>query len=81
LIRVILEIIAAVFLIIFGILFLLYLPFTISELATDAIFIGAGALIMRRAFQDRRADRVRTQSSEKGVGKERPGRAQKGKNP
>jgi hypothetical protein len=54
LIRVILEVIASVFLILFGVLFLLYLPVSASELATDAIFIGAGALIMRKAILDRR---------------------------
>ena len=55
-IRVFLEVIASVFLMIFGVLFLLYLPVSVSELATDAIFIGAGALIMRKAILDRRLE-------------------------
>jgi small neutral amino acid transporter SnatA (MarC family) len=54
--RVILEIIAAAFLILFGILFLVYLPLSLSELATDAIFLGAGILILRKAIQHRKEE-------------------------
>jgi len=64
-IRVILEIIASIFLLIFGILFLLYLPLSVSELATDAIFIGAGALIMRKAILDRRVEIAEKDSRKK----------------
>jgi hypothetical protein len=65
LIRVILEVIASIFLILFGILFLFYLPVSVSELATDAIFIGAGALILRKAILDRRVEISEKQSAEK----------------
>jgi hypothetical protein len=65
LIRVILELIASIFLILFGVLFLLYLPLSVSELATDAIFIGAGALILRKAILDRRVELLEKQSAGK----------------
>ena len=39
--------------IVFGLLFLLFLPTTISEISTDAIFIGAGGLIFRKAVLDK----------------------------
>ncbi|MDA4111074.1 MAG: hypothetical protein OK439_00940 [Thaumarchaeota archaeon] len=76
-IRVVLEIISAILLIIFGILFLLYLPLSISELATDAIFIGAGALIMRKAFQDYKNEIIEEQSRKNDVRKTRRGNSKR----
>jgi hypothetical protein len=60
-----LEISGGVLLIIFGFLFLAFLPITISELATDAIFIGAGILIIRKAFIDRRLAKIQEQVAKK----------------
>ncbi len=53
-----LELAGGVLLIIFGILFLRYLPITISEITTDSIFIGAGVLIIRRAILSRRVGKI-----------------------
>jgi hypothetical protein len=64
-IRVILEAVGSIFLILFGVLFLLYLPLSLSEIATDAIFIGAGALFMRKAIQDRRLELARAKTDKK----------------
>jgi len=48
-----LEIIGGVVLILFGILFLRYLPFNFSELVTVVVFVGGGVLIIRKAVQKR----------------------------
>ena len=64
-IRVILEAVGSIFLILFGILFLLYLPLSLSEIATDGIFIGAGALFMRKAILDRRLELGRAKTERK----------------
>jgi len=58
LIRVVFEIIGGLILIVFGLLFLLFLPTTFSEISTDAIFIGAGVLFLRKALLDRRKEKV-----------------------
>jgi hypothetical protein len=89
LIRVILEVIASIFLILFGILFLVFLPLSVSELATDAIFIGAGALIMRKAILDRRHDlleknasiKPRRKAGQNDTRKRRTGKPNEYKNP
>ncbi|HXQ91902.1 MAG TPA: hypothetical protein VN739_02775 [Nitrososphaerales archaeon] len=57
-IRVVFEIIGALILIVFGLLFLLFLPTTFSEISTDAIFIGAGVLFLRKALLDRRKKKI-----------------------
>jgi len=58
LIRVVFEIIGALILIVFGLLFLLFLPSTFPEISTDAIFIGAGVLFLRKALLDRRKKKI-----------------------
>ena len=60
-IRYYLEIIGGIVLIIFGILFLLYLPVTFSELATIVIFIGAGILMIRKAIVDQRQAKIQAE--------------------
>jgi hypothetical protein len=65
LIRVVLEIIGAIILIVFGLLFFLYLPTTFSEVSTDAIFIGAGALIFRKALLDRKKEKTQNQINQR----------------
>ena len=49
-----LELAGGLLLIVFGALFLRYLPLSISEIATDAIFIGAGVLMIRKSILDLR---------------------------
>jgi hypothetical protein len=66
LIRVVFEIIGALVLIVFGLLFLLFLPTTFSEISTDAIFIGAGVLLLRKALLDRRKEKIQTQVDQRG---------------
>jgi len=66
LIRAILEIIGAIILIVLGLLFFLFLPTTFSEISTDAIFIGAGVLIFRKALLDRRKEKIQNQIRQKG---------------
>lgn len=51
--RTIFEIIGGVSLIVLGVLFMAYLGTNPTELATDAIFVGAGVLVIKRAFQNR----------------------------
>jgi hypothetical protein len=63
LIRIIFSIIGGVLLIVFGLLFLIYLPTSGTELATDAIFIGAGILIIRSAYLNRRREKQQAQMS------------------
>jgi small neutral amino acid transporter SnatA (MarC family) len=65
LIKAVLEIIGAVILIVFGLLFLLFLPTTISEISTDAIFIGAGILFIRKALQDRNKEKIQEHMNQK----------------
>jgi len=65
LIKAVLEIIGAVILIVFGLLFLLFLPTTISEISTDAIFIGAGILFIRKALLDRNKEKIQDQMNQK----------------
>jgi hypothetical protein len=64
-VRFYLELIGGIILIIFGILFLRYLPITISEITTDAIFIGAGVLIIRKSILNRRVQKVQEQMNKK----------------
>jgi hypothetical protein len=64
-VRFYLELIGGIILIIFGILFLRYLPITISEITTDAIFIGAGVLIIRKSILNRRVQKVQEQIDKK----------------
>ena len=63
--KIIFEIIGALILIVFGILFFAYLPHDFSEISTDAIFVGAGILFLRKAFTDRKNDRIRDQTNRK----------------
>ena len=46
------KVIGAIFLIVLGILFLAYLQRAPTEVASDAIFIGAGLLLIRSAYLD-----------------------------
>ena len=65
-IKAVLEIIGAVVLIVFGLLFLLFLPTTISEISTDAIFIGVGVeLFIRKALLDRNKEKIQDQMNQK----------------
>jgi hypothetical protein len=64
-IKAILEIIGALILIVFGLLFLAFLPITFSEIATDSIFIGAGVLFLRRAILDRRKEKIQNQVNQR----------------
>lgn len=59
----IIDFIVGVSLIILGALFLAFLPIGGSYVATDAIFVGAGVLIIRRGYQNAR--RTRNQSASK----------------
>lgn len=69
--RTILEISGGLLLIVLGLLFIAYLGTNPSELATDVIFVGAGILIIRRAFQKRTNVVSHTQSSQKTSRKQR----------
>ena len=51
--------------IIFGFLFLLYLQITFTEITTDAIFIGAGVLFIRKATIDRKQAKIQEQITSK----------------
>jgi hypothetical protein len=59
--RPILEGIAGVGVIILGILFIEYLQPNASNLATDVIFLGAGVLIIRRAYRDYKKPKIQPQ--------------------
>ena len=54
----IVEGIAGAGVIILGVLFIEYLPMNASNLATDVIFLGAGVLITRKAYQDYKKPKV-----------------------
>lgn len=60
-----LELVGGFVLILFGVLFLLFLPLNFSELTTIVIFVGAGALLIRKAAQIRKDDKVRAEISKK----------------
>jgi hypothetical protein len=60
-----LELVGGLVLILFGVLFLLFLPLNFSELTTIVIFVGAGALLIRKAAQIRKDDKVRAEISKK----------------
>lgn len=64
-VRFYLEIIGGILLIVFGILFFIYLGLSFQEVTTDVIFVGAGVLIIRRAIQDRKQDKVQEQVKKK----------------
>jgi len=53
-IRASLELFGGVVLILFGLLFLLYLPLDFSDVSTDAIFIIFGLLFVRKGVMERR---------------------------
>lgn len=69
--RTVFEISGGTLLILLGVLFMAYLGINPSELATDAIFVGAGILIIRRAFQNRVRGVSRPQANSKSKGKQR----------
>jgi uncharacterized membrane protein HdeD (DUF308 family) len=69
-VRFYLEIVGGIVLIIFGLLFFVYLQLNLSELVTVVVFVGGGALIIRRAFQNRATERTqRAQIESKRNGK------------
>ena len=49
-----LELASGVLLIVLGILFVIYIEANLSNIASDAIFIGAGVLMFRKGFKDRK---------------------------
>jgi len=61
----IVEGIAGAGVIILGVLFIEYLPMNASNLATDVIFLGAGVLITRKAYQDYKKPKVLPQPQSK----------------
>ena len=69
--RTIVEILGGLLLIVLGLLFVAYLGTSPSELATDVMFVGAGMLIIRRAFQRRTNVVSETRNNQKTTRKQR----------
>jgi hypothetical protein len=70
-----LTIFGGIVLIVLGGLFLIYLGVSPTELATDAIFIGAGILLIRNAFLQKRKEKQEALKPQKSKGPIAKGRA------
>jgi hypothetical protein len=67
--RTILEYTVGGMMIILGILFLFYITNNAANVATDAIFLTAGFLIIRRAYQSSKQPKVKPKPETKNSGK------------
>ncbi|MGI0091676.1 MAG: hypothetical protein ACREBS_08205 [Nitrososphaerales archaeon] len=57
------EVAGGVAVVVLGILFIMYLPSSPLNFATDAIFLGAGGMFVRRAYLNNKKIKVQAQFS------------------
>ena len=69
--RIVLESSAGAMMLALGILFLIYLSDNATNVATDFIFLGAGLLIIQRAYRNSKVARIERRPERKSVGRER----------
>lgn len=69
--RVILEAAVGVLMIFLGILFLIYIPNSPVNLATDLIFLGAGVLIIKRAYDMNKKQKLEALAQSKNAKKQK----------
>jgi uncharacterized membrane protein len=69
--RMVVEVATGVLMMILGILFLIYIPNNPANLATDLIFMGAGVLIIKRAFESSNKRKLQALAETKNIKKQK----------
>jgi uncharacterized membrane protein YkgB len=69
--RTIVEAVVGVLMIILGMLFLIYIPNSPVNLATDLIFLGAGVLIIKRAYDINKKQKLEALAQSKSAKKQK----------
>ena len=78
--RTIVEAVTGVVMIVLGVLFLIYIPNSPVNFATDLIFFGAGVLIIKRAYDNNKKQRLQALSESKNIKKQKPKQSTNKKN-
>jgi hypothetical protein len=74
------ETVVGVGMLLLGILFVLYIPNSPINLATDLIFLGAGVLIIKRSYDMNRKQKLEALSQTKNLKKQKQSATKKRKN-
>ena len=78
--RMIVEAVTGVVMIVLGILFLIYIPNNPANFATDLIFFGAGVLIIKRAYEANKEQKLQVLAESKNAKKQKPKQSTNKKN-
>ncbi len=70
--RTIVEAVTGVVMIVLGILFIIYIPNSPVNFATDLIFFGAGVLIIKRAYDNNKKQKLQALLESKKAKKQKP---------
>ena len=78
--RTIVEAVTGVVMIVLGILFIIYIPNSPVNFATDLIFFGAGVLIIKRAYDNNKKQKLQALLESKKAKKQKPKQSTSKKN-